>query len=426
MVVKMNDGIEEKFESAKKYYADYGVDVDKALEKLKEIPISVHCWQGDDCGGFEKPDAELSGGGILATGNKPGKARNLSELKADIKKAFSLIPGKKRLGIHAMYGDFGSKFVDRDKIESNHFDSWIEWAKKEKVNLDFHPTLFSHELANDGFTLSAKDKNIRNFWIEHVKRSREISNYIGKELGASCVMNLWIPDGSKDLTASRLEHRQILAGALDEIFSVKYPEKNIIDAVESKLFGIASESYVVGSYDFYLAYVLKNDKFMTLDTGHFHPTEKVSDKISALIPFIKGINLHLSRGVRWDSDHVTTLSEELIAIMQEINRADAFDKVYIGSDFFDGSINRIGAWVIGERAILKSLLYALLEPTDLLKKYEEENRLFARLGFFEQLKTMPFGDIWNYYCRQMGTDAENEWIDEVIKYEREVLENRNN
>ncbi len=416
--------IEAKFKSAKEYYADYGVDVEEVLGKLKKIPISVHCWQGDDCGGFERPGAKLAGGGILSTGDKPGKARNLEELRCDIEKTFSLIPGKKRLGIHAMYGDFSDGFVDRDKIETKHYAGWLDWAKAKGAALDFHPTLFSHELASDGFTLSSKDKSKRKFWIEHVKRSREIANYIGKEQENPCVMNLWIPDGSKDLTASRLEHRKVLAESLDEIFSVQYSENNLIDTVESKLFGIGSESYVVGSYDFYLSYALKNDKFLTLDTGHFHPQEKVSDKISALIPFIKGIMLHLSRGVRWDSDHVTILTGELIAIMQEIIRADALDKVYIGSDFFDGSINRIGAWVIGERAIAKALLYALLEPTTVLKDYENKGSLFARLGFLEQLKTMPFGDIWNYYCRQMDTPAEDEWMDEVFRYEKEVLSKR--
>ncbi|MHB8277897.1 MAG: L-rhamnose isomerase [Candidatus Humimicrobiaceae bacterium] len=408
------------YEDAKERYASFGVDTDKTLKILKNTSLSIHCWQGDDCGGFDKKDPSLSGGGILSTGNYPGKARSLIELRNDIEKAFSLIPGKKRLGIHAMYGDFPSKNIDRNQIEKEHFISWIEWAKDLNISLDFHPTLFSHPLANDGFTLSSRNKEVRKFWIEHVNKSREISNYIGESLKSPCVMNLWIPDGIKDNTVSRLYHRQILAESLDEIFSIKFPEENLIDTVESKLFGIGSESYVVGSYDFYLSYALKNNLFLTLDTGHFHPTELVSDKISSLIPFIKGIMLHLSRGVRWDSDHVTIMNDELIAIMQEIVRADAFNKIFISSDFFDGSINRIGAWVIGERAILKSLLFALLEPVDILRKYELENKLFARLGFMEDLKSMPFGFVWDYFCESLGVPKELEWIDEVLKFEKEV------
>jgi L-rhamnose isomerase len=414
----------EAYKIAREQYAKYGINTDGVINKLKNISVSIHCWQGDDCGGFEKEESSLSGGGILSTGNYPGKARSLTELRNDIEKAFSLIPGRKRLGIHAMYGDFPSKNIDRNQIGKEHFISWIEWAKDLNIGLDFHPTLFSHPLANAGFTLSSANKEVRKFWIEHVNKSREISNYIGKSLKSPCVMNLWIPDGAKDNTVSRLYHRQILAESLDEIFSIKFPEENLVDSVESKLFGIGSESYVVGSYDFYLSYALKNNLFLTLDTGHFHPTELVSDKISSLIPFIKGIMLHLSRGVRWDSDHVTIMNDELIAVMQEIVRADAFNKIFISSDFFDGSINRIGAWVIGERAILKSLLFALLEPVDILRKYELGNKLFARLGFMEDLKTMPFGTVWGYYCESAGVPADLEWIDDVLIYEKEVTSKR--
>jgi len=420
----MKNNIEKNYETAREFYGQYGVDTDLVIKKLNSIPVSIHCWQGDDCGGFEKEESELSGGGILSTGNYPGKARNLSELRKDIEKAFSLIPGVKRLSIHAMYGDFRSDNIDRNRIEKEHFESWIEWAKKLNVGLDFHPTLFSHPLANDGFTLSSRNGKIRNFWIDHVKRSREISNFIGQSLKNPCVMNLWIPDGTKDNTVNRLFYRQILKSALDEIFSVKYSEKYLIDTVESKLFGIGSESYVTGSYDFYLGYSLKNDLYITLDTGHFHPTELVSDKISALLPFIKGIMLHLSRGVRWDSDHVTILNDELVSIMQEISRADVFEKVLISSDFFDGSINRIAAWVIGERAILKAVLFALLEPSNMLRQYEEENKLFARLGFMEQLKSMPFGYVWDYFCQISGTPTEDKWINEVFEYENKVLSAR--
>ena len=420
----MNDNIKKAYELAKKSYKEFGINTDTVLDKLKDIPISVHCWQGDDCGGFEKPDAVLSGGGILSTGNKTGKARNIAELKKDIEKAFSLIPGKKKLNIHAMYGDFKGRLIDRNKILPEHFAGWVKWAKKMNIGLDFNPTLFSHPLAESGYTLASKNKKIRNFWIEHVKKCREISNYIGKELKKICINNIWIPDGSKDLTVSRLAHRDILKNSLDEVFSVPYPEENTIDALESKLFGIGSESYVVGSHEFYLSYAIKYNKLITFDTGHYHQLELVSDKISAVIPFVRGILLHLSRGVRWDSDHVPILSNEVAAIMQEIIRADALDKVYFASDFFDGSINRIGAWVIGERTILKALLFALLEPINIIKTYEENGDLFARLGFMENLKLMPVGAVWDYYCLSMGVLTDKEWIKEVLKYEKEVLSKR--
>ncbi len=296
----------------------------------------------------------------------------------------------------------------------------MDWAKKLGIGIDFNPTLFSHLLADSGYTLSSKNKKVRRFWIEHVRRCREISNYIGKQLGSTCICNIWIPDGSKDLTVSRLEHREILKNSLDEIFKVDYLGKNMLDALECKLFGIGSESYVVGSHEFYLSYAIKKGKLITFDTGHFHPTELVSDKISAVLPFVKGILLHISRGVRWDSDHVPILTEELIAIMAEIVRADAIDRVYIATDFFDASINRIGAWVIGARATLKALLFALLEPTHILKDYEDKGNLFARLGFMEDLKSMPFGAVWDHYCESMEIPNDMEWIDEVLKYEREV------
>lgn len=420
----MNTKIKEAYELARKQYTKYGMDTDDVLNKLKDIPISINCWQGDDVGGFEAANDILSGGGILSTGNYPGKAKNINELRSDIEKAFSLIPGRKRLNLHAIYGDFKRKVVNRNEILPEHFSSWIDWAKKLSVGIDFNPTLFSHPLAISGFTLSSKDEKVRRFWIEHVKKCREISNYIGRELKIPCIMNIWIPDGSKDLTVSRLEHREILRKSLDEIFTVDYPEDNMLDALECKLFGIGSESCVVGSHEFYLSYAVKKDKLITFDTGHFHPTEIVSDKISAVLPFIRGILLHISRGVRWDSDHVPILTEELTAIMAEIIRADALSKVHIATDFFDGSINRIGAWVIGTRAVLKSLLIALLEPTHILKSYEESGNLFARLGFLETLKSMPFGAVWDYYCKSMGVLTETEWIDEVLKYEKEVTSKR--
>jgi L-rhamnose isomerase len=420
----MNIKVKQAYNLAKEQYAKYGIDTDKVLDRLINIPISIHCWQGDDVGGFESPDAELSGGGILSTGRHPGKARNISELRSDIEKAFSLIPGKKKLNLHATYGDFKGRAVDRDKILPEHFFSWIEWAKELGTGLDFNPTLFSHPLADNGYTLASSDEKVRRFWIEHVKRCREISNYIGKQLGNTCICNIWIPDGSKDLTVSRLKHREILKNSLDEIFAIDYPEENMLDALECKLFGIGSESYVVGSHEFYLSYAVKTGKIVTFDTGHFHPTELVSDKLSAVFPFVKAVMLHVSRGVRWDSDHVPILTEELMAIMEEIVRADALSRVHIATDFFDGSINRIGAWVIGARAVLKALLFALLEPANILKDYEDSGNLFARLGFAEALKSMPCGAVWDYCCKTSEIPDDVEWMDEVLKYEEEITSRR--
>jgi len=420
----MNIKVKQAYNLAKEQYAKYGIGTDKVLDRLINIPISIHCWQGDDVGGFESPDAELSGGGILSTGRHPGKARNISELRSDIEKAFSLIPGKKKLNLHATYGDFKGKAVDRDKILPEHFFSWIKWAKELGTGLDFNPTLFSHPLADDGYTLASSDEKVRRFWIEHVKRCREISNHIGKHLGSTCICNIWIPDGSKDLTVSRLRHREILKNSLDEIFAIDYPEENMLDALECKLFGIGSESYVVGSHEFYLSYAVKTGKIVTFDTGHFHPTELVSDKLSAVFPFVKAVMLHVSRGVRWDSDHVPILTEELMAIMEEIVRADALSRVHIATDFFDGSINRIGAWVIGARAVLKALLFALLEPANILKDYEDSGNLFARLGFAEALKSMPYGAVWDYCCKTSEIPDDVEWMDEVLKYEEEVTSRR--
>lgn len=420
----MSKKIKEVYELAKKQYAKYGIDTDTVLDKIKDIPFSIHCWQGDDVKGFEITDDVLSGGGILATGNYHGKAKNINELRTDIEKAFSLIPGKKRLNIHAIYGDFKNRAVNRNEISPEYFTSWIIWAKKQGIGLDFNPTLFSHPMADSGFTLSSSDEKIRRFWVEHVKRCREISNYIGKELKNRCICNIWIPDGSKDLTVKGPEYRKNLLRSLDEIFNIQYPEENMLDSLESKLYGIGLEAYTVGSHEFYLSYAIRNKKLITFDTGHYHPTEVVSDKISAVLYFIDGILLHLSRGVRWDSDHVPILTEELIAIMSEIKRANALDRVHIATDFFDGSINRIGAWVIGTRVAIKALLIALLEPTHILKDYEDKNNLFARLAFMEALKVMPFGAVWDFYCELKGIPTDMECIDEVLKYERDIATKR--
>lgn len=416
--------MEENYALAKQKYSNLGIDTDKIMEKLADIPISIHCWQLDDCGGFETGDAVLSGGGILSTGSYPGKAGNLKELMDDLEKVLSLIPGKIKVNIHAIYGDFRERKVGRSEINPEHFESWVKWAKENEVGLDFNPSLFSHPLAESGYTLANQAKEIRDFWIEHVKRSREISNYIGGELGITCINNIWIPDGSKDNTVTRLEHRLILKDALDEIFEQDYPEENMMDAVESKLFGIGIESYTAGSNEFYLGYALQKGKLITFDTGHFHPTELVSDKISAVLPFVKGILLHLSRGVRWDSDHVTTLSEEIVAIMQEIVRAGALDRVYIGTDYFDGSINRIGALALGARTVSKALLFALLEPASVLREYEISENFFARLALLEDLKTAPAGAVWEQFCSNCGVPGDFKWAKDVLDHERDVLSKR--
>ena len=415
---------DKSYEIAKKRYADIGVDTDKAMESLKGITFSIHGWQADDFAGFEKPDSELSGGGLLSTGNYPGSARNIEEYRQDLEKVFTLVPGPKKLNFHTIYGDFKGRFFERNEILPEHFDSWIDWARKNNTGIDINPTLWSHRFAEDGYTLSHTDKKIRDFWIEHVKRTREIGAYFGKELGQVCICNIWIPDGSKDYTVSKYIHRKILKESLDEIFSIEYPEEYLLDSLESKLFGVALEAYTVGSQEFYLGYAIQNNKLMLYDTGHMHPEEHVSDKISAILPYVRGIMFHLSRGMRWDSDHVTLFTEEIVAIMQEIVRAGALNRVYIGTEFFDASINRIGAYTAGIRAVQKALLYALLEPTGLLRQYEEKNQLFARLGMLENLKAMPYGDVWNHCCRQMNVPDDSKWIDEVFKYENEVLTRR--
>jgi len=380
---KNSNQIEKAYEMAKTSYASMGVDTDTAIKKLSRMEISLHCWQADDVGGFESPDAELSGGGIQVTGNCPGKARNIDELRADIEKVMSLVPGKQRLNLHAIYGDFGSKRVDRDKIEKKHFQSWIDWARKMGIGLDFNATCFSHPMAEDGFTLSNKNPKIRKFWIEHVKRCRRIGAEMGKQLNSTCVHNLWIPDGSKDVTVDRFTHRKLLKDSLDEIFSEKFPEKYLKDSVESKLFGIGSEAMVVGSHEFYLSYAAKNNKLITLDNGHFHPTEQVGDKISSCLPFVDEILLHLTRGVRWDSDHVVVLNDEIQLIADEIVRCNALDRVYVGLDYFDATINRIGAYVVGMRAAQQAFLRAMLEPTSKIKLAEASGDGFKRLAMLE-------------------------------------------
>jgi L-rhamnose isomerase len=413
--------IEKSYQLAKELYAELGIDTDKVLSDLDNISISLHCWQTDDVGGFEKPGSVLGGGGIQATGNFPGKAKTIEQMRSDLDKVMSLLPGKLRLNLHAIYGEFGGKLVDRDQIEPKHFQGWIDWAKKRGIGLDFNCTCFSHPLADDGFTLSSKNEKIRNFWVEHTKRCRAIAAEMGKQLGTPSVHNIWIPDGMKDIPVDRNTLRKQLKKSLDEIFAVKYPKEYIKDAVESKLFGIGSEAMVVGSHDFYLGYAIKNNILITLDNGHFHPTEQVGDKVSSILQFVDEILLHLTRGVRWDSDHVLTFNEELLLITQEIVRANALKRVNIGLDFFDASLNRIGAYVIGTRSAQLGFMYALLEPFKTLVKYEEEGRNFERLGLLELLKTMPFGAVYDYYCLKNNVPAGQEYIDDIIKYEQEVL-----
>ncbi|MBC7958743.1 MAG: L-rhamnose isomerase [Vallitaleaceae bacterium] len=419
----MSKNIEQSYQLAKEAYAKLGVDVEIALEKLDQIPISLHCWQGDDVGGFES-DAKSLTGGIVSTGSYPGKARTVTELRQDLEKAFSLIPGAKKVNLHAIYLENGGTFVDRDQIEPKHFAGWVAWAKEQGIGLDFNPTIFSHEKSADGLTLSHPDPSIRNFWIEHVKRSRKISEYFGKELGMPSIMNIWIPDGFKDIPADRLGPRKRLKESLDLCLEEKIDAKYHKDAVESKLFGIGSESYVVGSHEFYMGYALENKTLLCLDAGHFHPTEVISNKISALSLFLDELQLHVSRPVRWDSDHVVILDEELLAIAQEIVRHDLINRVYIGLDFFDGSINRIAAWTIGTRNMRKALLQALLEPTKTLVDAELAFDLTTRLALLEELKSFPWQAVWDYYCHKNNIPVGLSWLEEVKAYENLILKNR--
>jgi len=416
-----SDYILKAYEIAQAQYSELGVDTEEVLNKMDDLTISLHCWQTDDVGGFEKPDASLEGGGIQVTGNYPGKARTIGEMRRDLEKVISLLPGRQKLSLHAIYGDFDGEIVDRDQIETKHFQSWIDWAKNNKIGLDFNPTCFSHPKSEDGFTLSSKDDSIRNFWIEHVKRCRLIAAEMGKQLSIPCVNNIWIPDGSKDTPIDRYTHRKLLKDSLDKIFSINYPNEFLKDAVESKLFGIGSESMVVGSHDFYLGYATQNDILICLDNGHFHPTEQVGDKISACLLFVDEILLHLTRGVRWDSDHVPIFNDELIFIAQEIIRSGQLHRVNIGLDFFDASINRIGAYVTGARAAQKGFLFAMLEPVGKLKELENKGQLFERMSSLEWLKTMPFGAVWNYYCLKNDLPVGDDLIEEIRAYERDVL-----
>lgn len=414
--------IERTYQIAQQQYTELGVDTDKAMEKLSKTAISIHCWQGDDVGGFES-SAGLSDGGIMATGGYPGKARTPDELRQDLEKAMSLIPGRHRLNLHAIYAETKTK-VERNELEPKHFSTWIDWAKTNGIGMDFNPTFFSHPKAASGFTLASADKGIRKFWIEHGIACRKIGEAMGEKLETPCVTNVWIPDGYKDIPADRKGPRERLKKSLDEIFNEKMNRKYLLDAVESKLFGIGSESYVVGSHEFYLGYAVRNNILLCLDAGHFHPTEVISDKISSVLTFIDEILLHVSRGVRWDSDHVVILSDELRAIAEEIVRGDYLKRVHIGLDFFDASINRVAAWVIGTRCMIKALLIALLEPTDMLRQMEKTGDYTSRLAMLEEIKSLPFGAVWDYYCFKADVPVGKQWLDEVKRYEAEVIGKR--
>jgi L-rhamnose isomerase len=409
------------YNDARARYAELGVDTDKAVKILEKIAISIHCWQADDVTGFENTGDALSGG-IQVTGNYPGKARNMDELRMDILKAMSLIPGNHRLSLHEIYGDFQGKKVDRNEVEPVHFQSWMDWGKANNIMLDFNSTSFSHPKSGN-FSLSHPDKSIRDFWIDHTKRCRAISDEMGRQQGAPCMMNLWIHDGSKEVPASRLRYRALLKTSLDEIFSIQY--KHMKDSIEAKLFGIGMESYTVGSYDFYLGYGVKHNKIVTLDTGHFHLTESVADKISSLLLFTPEIMLHVSRPIRWDSDHVVILNDDLTDLTREIIRCDALDRIHIGLDYFDATINRIGAYVTGTRATQKALLMALLEPRETLLSYEDEERLFERLALQEELKTMPWQAVYDYFCVKNDVPSGAGFIKEIQQYEKDITGKRN-
>lgn len=412
--------IRKRYEQARELYRDIGVDTDLAIKKLSEVSISMHCWQGDDVTGFE--GAAGPSGGIQATGNYPGKARTPKELMDDIDIALSLIPGTHRINLHASYAIMAEgDNADRDSLKPEHFKPWVEFAKERSLGIDFNPTFFAHPMADSSLTLSNPDDNTRRFWINHGKASLKISEYIGKELGKPCLMNIWIPDGYKDIPADRYSPRKRLKDSLDEILSVNHDGKHVLISVESKVFGIGLESYTVGSHEFYMNYATKNNILCLLDSGHYHPTETISDKIPSLLLFSDKIALHVTRAVRWDSDHVVLFDDELKEIAKEIVRNDALDRVLIGLDYFDASINRISAWVVGMRNMMKGILYALLLPNKTLAKYQNEGDYTSQMVLQEELKTYPFGDVWDYFCQINNVPIRQEWYSKIKDYEAKVL-----
>ena len=422
MTIAAHDSVENAFRLAHERYAEHNVDVVAALETLRSSPVSLQCWQGDDVTGFEAMANPL-GGGIAVTGNYPGRARTAPELRSDLAKALSLIPGNHRVNLHASYGEFGGERVDRDAITPAHFSGWIEWAKEHHLGLDFNPTCFSHPHAASGFTLAHSDQTIRDFWIEHCRRSRVVGAAMGAALGTPCVTNVWVPDGYKDTPADRLAIRERLLQSLDEVFATDFTNTELLDAVEPKLFGIGSESFTAGSAEFYFGYCVTRKVLLCLDAGHFHPTESISDKISSVLLYLPRILLHVSRGVRWDSDHVITLNDDLLAIAREIVAADALSRVHLGLDYFDATINRVAAWVIGVRNLQKALLIALLEPPA-IKLAEQEGDLTARLALQEEARMLPFASVWDYFCETADVPTGATWLEEVRQYEQSVTNSR--
>ena len=421
--IKSSALIERAYAVAREQYAAVDVNVEKALERLRAVPLSIHCWQGDDVAGFEQSGSEI-GGGLAVTGSYPGRARNADELRADVDKALSLLPGRHRLNLHASYAETGGQHVERDQLQPEHFSRWIDWARERQIGVDFNPTFFAHAKAADGFTLAHRDEGIRRFWIDHGIACRRIGEAFGRALGSACVTNVWIPDGFKDTPIDRRAPRERLRESLNAIFEERLDLRYNLDAVESKLFGIGAESYTVGSHEFYLGYAIEKGTLLCLDSGHFHPTETIADKISAVLLWLDQLLLHVSRGVRWDSDHVVTLNDDVRAIAHELVRGDYLGRTRIGLDFFDASINRVAAWVIGARATLKALLAALLEPTERLRQLEAESDYTARLALLEEYKAVPFGAVWDYYCLTHDTPPGDGWLSVVRAYERDVLRGR--
>lgn len=415
--------LQDAYALAKARYAEMGVDTDRALQALGGISLSLHCWQGDDVAGFESPDAAL-GGGLAATGNYPGKARTADELRSDLNLAYSLIPGRHRLNLHAIYAETGGRKVERNELRPEHFAGWVEWAKANGHGLDFNPTCFSHPMADSGFTLASYDPQVRHFWVEHCIACRQIGAYFGRELDSPCVTNIWIPDGFKDTPADRATPRRLLKESLDAIFAASVDRAYNLDSVESKLFGLGSESYVVGSHEFYLGYAATNDVLLTLDSGHFHPTESIADKLSSVLMYVRGVVLHISRGVRWDSDHVVTLTDETQAIMREAVTSSDSDRIHIALDYFDASINRVAAWVTGARNALRAGLIALLEPTEQLRQFEVNGDYTARLALMEEIKGLPWAAVWDYYCVQQNVPVGYRFLDEIKRYEADVVSQR--
>ena len=413
-----------EYEVARNIYAGYGVDTDAVLGQLAKIPISIHCWQGDDVGGFERPDAELGGGGIQTTGNYPGKAKTIEQLRADLEKVLSLVPGTHRINLHACYGEFGPSFVDRDQIEEVHYQGWVDWGKKVGVAFDFNGTFFSHPMADDGYTLASKDEKIRRFWIEHAKRCRKIAAWMGEQMGSPCILDTWVPDGAKNYTVDKFGYRSILKESLDEIFATGYPSEFMRDALETKLFGIGSEAFVVGSHEFFMNYAARNNKMLCIDMGHFHTEEDISDKLSSILLFDDEVLLHVSRPMHWDSDHVVLFNDKVKMVAEELVRSGKLESIHIGLDFFDASINRIGAWVTGVRSMRKALLFALLEPIDQLIEYEESGNGYATMALLELQNVLPFGAVWNEFCTRYHAPQESELIGIISDYEESVLRER--